>query len=232
MKKIITFFFIFVFLSAFSPMSYNKIKEIAKETNIKLFGKYQKQSINIKNAVPHIVANTNISIKKPQNKTNVKKNSKTTIKIVKSSAIQSPTIQNADKIFIITKKRRNKLKIFKLPYLNFNKVVSKIIGTPNDMENSLCQATLLNKEVIEPCNDVKKFINERNRLLDEFARNLLKFKTDILKNNAYYENYFNCGLLYKYYSYKHYADCDKLMNTLSNKEKQQLYDYVNFVLKN
>lgn len=236
MKKILGVLSVFSFLFAFSPMPYNKIQQIAKEANVKLFGKYKKTiqtSYNIKNKTNiNKVSGKPVTIEKriiKQNKTlNIstgKKNTNITIK-------QKRNPVNLNGLLIVSKKKKNNLKILKLPYISFNDAVKQVIGAPNDFQNSLCRAILLEKEVVEPCTDVKKFIQERNKLLDEFASNLLKFKNDVIKNKAYYRGYFNCGLLYKYYSYEHYADCDKLMNMLSQKEKQQLYKYVNFVLNN
>ena len=218
-------------------MPYDKIQQIAKETNVKLFGKYkngtrtygikEKTDVNKVNGRPVTIKNNTGKVIKRNKNSNISINKNTNITIEQKK--YSP---NTNGILIVSKRKKNNLKILKLPYLSFNDVVKQVIGAPNDFQNSLCRATLLGKDVLEPCTDVKNFIKERNRLLDEFASNLLKFKNDVTKNEAYYRGYFNCGLLYRYYSYEHYADCDKLMNMLSQKEKQQLYNYANFVLNN
>ena len=122
--------------------------------------------------------------------------------------------------------KKETISLIHLPYLTFNEIVKQIIGSPDDMENSLCKIKIGNKEKIDSCKHVKKWVDERNRLLDEFIRNLYKLKMDINKRNIYYRGKFSCGILYKYYTYKHYNDCYKLFNYINSQERETIYDYV------
>jgi len=195
-------------LFAFEPVAYETIVDMAKKVNKKLDSKTIEE----------------FRLKNERKNKNVKP-----VHIEKDRTEKTLEIKPKNKkpvLIIKRNEKRESVKLIRLPYLRFEDVVKKIIGSPNDMGNSLCKIKIGEKEKIDSCWHIKEWIDERNRLLDEFVKDLYKLKTDIKKHNIYYRGKFSCGILYKYYTYEHYNDCYKMFNYMTPEEKETIYSYV------
>jgi len=160
-------------LFAFEPVAYETIVDMAKKVNKKLDSKTieefrLKNERKNKNAKP-----VHIEKDRTEKTLEIKPKNKKPVLIIKRN------------------EKRESVKLIRLPYLRFEDVVKKIIGSPNDMGNSLCKIKIGEKEKIDSCWHIKEWIDERNRLLDEFVKNLYKLKTDIKKHNIYYRGKFS-----------------------------------------
>jgi hypothetical protein len=215
LKNLFSIFFLIFFCNNIFALNLKQISDkevykIAEKINKKLYGKYN---------IP--------DLPKKNNLTKTEKNSTNIINTQKKQKNYNLIIVNN-----FNNRETDKINIIEAPYLSFQKVVKKVIGAENDTDSNLCEATIQGKDIIDSCKNMKKFINQRNFLLDEFISNLYKLKKDIRENNIYYNGFFSCGILYKYYYQDHYDDCFKLMNMLSKEEKDQLYKYIDKFLQN
>jgi len=218
-KKIFLFILSFSVVFGFNSFPLEEIKHIAQKVNTELFKTYKKPDTKKSKTVRY----TNTIIKPV-------KRADATIKHAHTITVSAPLKINHTFSITISKKSGPSLKVFKLPYLSLKDILIDVIGSRNDMGNALCKIRYHSKLMLIPCKDIEKRIKRRNALLNEFLSNLLKFKKDMEKNQIFYDGKFNCGFLYKYYTYNHYSDCDELIQMLSGKEKKELYSYVNFVL--